>query len=223
MTKLFLLLLVSTISNAQINGNFKSYEISFGPQASNAKYPNGVGVSYSSGATEVQSLNLGWHLRITKILKTRSPLFYEPGLSLKTYSYGNRFNYPIDYTTPRVLHERYNYFFASLDNRILMKLLDRDKIRIFPYVGFCVNLLLDSRIRKDLDINGQKLIDYSNLTKNENALNFNYEAGIKLVLIPQSRHPITVSTGYTHFLKEQFALGAGKIIYAFGFGVGYQF
>jgi hypothetical protein len=104
-----------------------------------------------------------------------------------------------------------------------VRVLDRDKIRIFPYVGFCVNLLLDSRVRRDIEINGQKTTDYSNLTKNENALNFNYEAGIKLVLIPQAKHPLSVSMGYTHFLKEQFALGAGKIIYAFGFGVGFQF
>lgn len=145
----------------------------------------------------------------------------EPGVSLATYSYLNKFNYPPDYTDPRLIDEQYSYWFTSLDYRVLFKLFDKSKVQIYPYGGFALNINLSSKVRLRSDINGQNITSYLDLTNDEERVNFSYEAGLKCVCPLKNQQSITASLGYYHFLKEQYDIGPGKLLYSFRFGLGY--
>lgn len=216
-------ILINILSMGQKSGIFNSLELNIGLQSTNAKYPKGVTVGYSSGATEDQEPNLGWFFRATKPILSKGRLLMEPGVSLATYSYLNKFNYPPYYTEPRLIDEQYSYLFTSLDYRVLFKIFDRNKIQIYPYAGFALNINLISKVRLRSDINGQNVTSYLNFTDDEEKVNFSYEAGFKLIFPFKNQHSITSSLGYYHFFKEQYDLGQGKLLYSFRFGLGYTF
>ena len=210
-------------SLAQIFEPKNSYELNLYLLSSNAKYPNGVGVSYSSGAKEFQHSKIGYRLQIRKSYKINNVFSSEPGISLSSFSYLNEYTYPPDYLDPRTLSESFKYYYASLDNRILLKGLSTSKIEIYPFVGFYLNVLLGSSVNRTWIINNQLSNGFSKYTKHEDAVNFSYELGVKFVIFPIGKHSIPLSLNYNHFLKEQFDPVAGKRNYAWGFSVGYGF
>lgn len=218
---LLILLLLNVTSWGQEHGIFNSLELNIGLQSANAKYPNGVGVGYASGATEDQAPGLGWFFCASKPILIKGRFLMEPGVSLASYSYLNKFNYPPDYTDPRIIDKQYSYLFTSLDYKVLFKIFERNKIQIYPYAGFALNINLMSKVRLRSDINGQSVTSYLNFTDDEEKINFNYEAGFKLIFPIKNQHSITSSLGYYHFFKEQYDIGPGKLLYSFRFGLGY--
>lgn len=199
------------------------WRLSAGVQFSNAKYPRGVSVGYSSGATEIQEMNLGWFLQASREIKIRNRWSMETGLSLAKYSYVNRYNYPSDYIEPRIIDTRSKYLFVSFDYRVLFKLIDKEKIQIFPYAGIAMNINLKSETRIHSDIYGKSISSFLNTTNDEEKVNFSYEVGSKLMTPLNDKHSIVLTFGYNHFLNEQYGPGPGKLLYSLRLGLGYTF
>lgn len=220
--RILALIIIPFYSWAQATDSGNEYEIDVNLFSSNAKYPNGVGVSYSSGAQEIQQPKLGWRIQAKRIYRITPVVFSEPGISISYFSYLNEFRYPDNYVQPRTLSELFKYNYLSFDNRILFKTLNTPKLNIFPFVGVYLNVILKSEITRSQDANGQLVTDVSNLTQYESTVNFSYELGVKFVILKDKHHPIPLTVNYNHFFKEQFALGAGKINYAWGFSIGYM-
>lgn len=220
--KLFALMFLPICSWAQLIESLNKYEVNLYFLATSAKYQNGVGVSYPSGITEHQSARPGFRLQVRKTLKINDRSAIEPGISVSYFTYRNEFNYPPDYVDPRILSSQYKYWYASLDNRILVKVLDKPKLEISPFLGFYMNILLSSGVNSTWQMNGQTSNNYLKLTSSEESVNFNYEAGLKFTICPEKKHPVVLSANYNHFLNEQFGFPTGKRNFSWGFSVGYR-
>lgn len=218
------LLVISVVSTAQAQD--KSYNIGLlaGPVLTNQKFPSGVGARYAGvkSTSEISSLNYSVQAYKVKALPKNWEL--EINLSFDRYGATTEINYESSLEpsqAPRVTSVKREANYIALGSKISRQLLKK-KWTVSPFAGFAIEYLLFSQEKRIYEnpSSGLRNHAYTNMTKFEERLNFNYDVGITVGYDLGSKVMLTLRPYYKHNLRPSVYGSSEKLFYGYGILLG---
>ncbi len=218
-----LLLVISVVSTAQVQD--KSYNIGLlvGPVLTNQKFPSGVGATYAGvkSTSEISSLNYSVQAYKVKALPKNWQL--EINLSFDWYGATTEFNYesspePSQPARTTSVGREVNYIASGSK---ISRQVGQKKWTVSPFARFAIEYLLSSKEKRIYeDGSGVRTQWYTDMTKFEERLNFNYDVGITVGYNLTSKIVLTLRPYYKHNLRGNLFGQSEKLFYGYGILLG---
>ena len=215
-----LFLVISVVSTAQVQE--KSYNIGLlvGPVLTNQKFPSGVGATYAGvkSTSEISSLNYSVQAYKVKALPKNWQL--EINLSFDRYGATTEFNYESSPQPGRTTSVGREVNYIASGSKISRQ-VGQKKWTVSPFAGFAIEYLLSSMSKTiSIDGSGVPTQSYTDITKFEERLNFNYDVGITVGYDLTSKVMLTLRPYYKHNLKGSLFGPSEKLFYGYGILLG---
>ena len=212
--------MISVVSTAQVQE--KSYNIGLlvGPVLTNQKFPSGVGATYAGvkSTSEISSLN--YSLQAYKVKALRKNWQLEINLSFDTYGATTEFNYESSPQPGRTTSVEREVNYIASGSKISRQ-AGQKKWTFSPFAGFAIEYLLSSKT-KTIYQNGSGVPtqSYTDITRFEERLNFNYDVGITVGYNLTSKVVLTLRPYYKHNLRGSLFGPSEKLFYGYGILLG---
>jgi hypothetical protein len=210
------LLMISAASTAQVH---ESYNVGLlaGPVLTNQTFPSGVGAVYSGveSTSEISSWNYSVQAYKVKALPKNWQL--EFNISFDRYRATTEYNYESPAGPGMTTSMERDVRYIATGSKILRQ-IGHAKWTISPFGGFAIEYLVFSQDKSTVvNSSGAPIQFYTDVTRSERRINFNYDIGFTVGYDVTSKVMLTLRPYYKHNFEESVS---GKLFYGYGILLG---